>query len=140
MVILIVADLKGARPKTKSISFSFGIFGNVLKSITSELVDKSSYGNYLTKEFVTIIFQPIIVKLTLRVKELEEKDKTISNGINSRNNLLNNVVISVSLLGPSLLILFVVGMLLLRNRQTKIGKNINEIKSRDESEYHMCNT
>ena len=83
---------------------------------------------------MNIIFQPIINELTLRVKELEEKDKTISNGINTRNNLLNHVVISVSLLGPSLLILFVVGMLLLRNRQTKIGKKINEIKSRDESE------
>ena len=83
---------------------------------------------------MTIIFQPIIDELSLRVKELELKDKTISNGINTRNNLLNNIVISVSLLGPSLLILFVVGMLLLRNRQTKMGKKINEIKARDESE------
>ena len=88
----------------------------------------------MTKEFVTIIFQPIIDELTLRVKGLEDKDKTISNGINSRNNLLNNIVISVSLLGPSLLILFIVGMLLLRNRQTKMSKKINDIKSREESE------
>ena len=134
MVILTAADLKVIKPKTKSIDFDFGLSGKILKSITSELVEKSSYGNYLTKDFVTIIFQPIIDELSLRVKELEQKDKTISNGINTRNNLLNNVVISVSLLGPSLLILFVVGMLLLRNRQTKIGKKINEIKARDESE------
>ena len=134
MVILTVADLKVARPKTKSIDFNFGLSGKILKSITSELVEKSSYGNYLTKDFVRIIFQPIIDKLSLRVKELEQKDKTISNGIHTRYYLLNNVVISVSLLGPSLLILFVVGMLLLRNRQTKIGKKINEIKTRDESE------
>ena len=88
----------------------------------------------MTKEFVTIIFQPIVDKLTLRLKGLEDKDKTISNGINSRNNLLNNIVISVSLLGPSLLILFIVGMLLLRNRQTKMSKKINDIRSREESE------
>ena len=134
MVILTAADLKVIKPKTKSIDFDFGLSGKILKSIMSELVEKSSYGNYLTKDFVTIIFQPIIDELSLRVKELELKDKTISNGINTRNNLLNNIVISVSLLGPSLLILFVVGMLLLRNRQTKIGKKINEIKARDESE------
>ena len=134
MVILTAVDLKVIKPKTKSIDFDFGLSGKILKSITSELVEKSSYGKYLTKDFVTIIFQPIIDELSLRVKELEQKDKTISNGINTRNNLLNNIVISVSLLGPSLLILFVVGMLLLRNRQTKIGKKINEIKARDESE------
>ena len=134
MVILTAVDLKVIKPKTKSIEFDFGLSGKILKSITSELVEKASYGKYLTKDFVTIIFQPIIDELSLRVKELELKDKTISNGINTRNNLLNNIVISVSLLGPSLLILFVVGMLLLRNRQTKIGKKINEIKARDESE------
>ena len=119
MVILTAVDLKVIKPKTKSIEFDFGLSGKILKSITSELVEKASYGKYLTKDFVTIIFQPIIDELSLRVKELELKDKTISNGINTRNNLLNNVVISVSLLGPSLLILFVVGMMLLRNRQTK---------------------
>lgn len=134
MVILTAVDLKVIKPKTKSIEFDFGLSGKILKSITSELVEKASYGKYLTKDFVTIIFQPIIDELSLRVKELELKDKTISNGINTRNNLLNNIVISVSLLGPSLLILFVVGMLLLRNRQTKMGKKINEIKARDESE------
>ena len=132
MVILTAVDLKVIKPKTKSIEFDFGLSGKILKSITSELVEKASYGKYLTKDFVTIIFQPIIDELSLRVKELELKDKTISNGINTGNNLLNNVVISVPLLGPSLLILFVVGMLLLRNRQTKIGKKISEIKSRDE--------
>ena len=132
MVILTVADLKVARPKTKSIDFDFGLSGKILKRIMSELVEKSSYGNDLTKDFVNIIFQPMMDKLSLRVKELEQKDKTISNGINTRNTLLNNVVISVSLLGPSLLILIVMGMLLLRKRQ--IGKKINEIKSRDESE------
>ena len=134
MVILTAVDLKVIKPKTKSIDFDFGLSGKILKSIMSELVEKLSYGNYLTKDFVNIIFQPIIDKLSLRVKELEQKGKTISNGINTRNNLLNNVVISVSLLGPSLLILFVVGMLLLRNRQKKIGKKINERKARDESE------
>ena len=46
----------------------------------------------------------------------------------------NNIVISVSLVGPSVIILFIVGMILLRNRQTKMSKKINDIKSREESE------
>ena len=107
MTMLIVADTKSIKPKMKSISFDFGLSGKVLKGITSELVDKSSYGNYLTKEFVTLIFQPIIDEITLKVKALEDKDKTFDNGINSRNNMLNNIVISVSLVGPSVLILFI---------------------------------
>ena len=134
MTMLIIVDTKSTKPKMKSISFDFGLSGKVLKGITSELVDKSLYGNYLTKEFVTLIFQPIIDELTLKVKALEDKDKTFDNGINSRNNILNNIVISVSLVGPSVLILFIVGMILLRNRQAKINKKINDIRSREESE------
>ena len=88
----------------------------------------------MTKEFVTIIFQPIIDELTLRVKGLEDKDKAFDYGINSRNNLLNNIVIYVSLVGPSVLILFIVGMILLRNRLAKINKKINDIRSREDAE------
>ena len=105
-----------------------------MKGITSELVEKSSYGNYLTKDFVNLIIQPIVDKLTLKVKALEDKDKSFDNGINSRNNILNNIVISVSLVGPSVLILFIVGIILLRNRHAKINKKINDIRSREESE------
>ena len=134
MTMLIIVDTKSIKPKMKSISFDFGLSGKVLKGITSELVEKSSYGNYLTKDFVNLIFQPIIDKLTLKVKALEDKDKSFDNSINSRNNILNNIVISVSLVGPSVLILFIVGMILLRNRQAKINKKINDIRSREESE------
>ena len=56
MVILTVADLKVARPKTKSIDFDFGLSWKILKSIMSELVEKSSYSNYLTNDpnYITI--------------------------------------------------------------------------------------
>ena len=128
--MLIIVDTKSAKPKIKTISFDFGLSGKVLKGITSELVEKSSYGNYLTKDFVNLIFQPIIDELTLKVKALEDKDKSFDNGINSQNNTL----ISVSLVCPSVLILFIVGIILLRNKQAKINKKITDIRSRGEAE------
>ena len=68
MTMLIIVDTKSAKPKIKTISFDFGLSGKVLKGITSKLVEKSSYGNYLTKDFVNLIFQPIVDELTLKVE------------------------------------------------------------------------
>ena len=66
----------------------------------------------------------------MKVKALEDKDKSFDNGINSQNNTL----ISVSLVCPSVLILFIVGIILLRNKQAKINKKITDIRSRGEAE------
>ena len=81
MTLLIIVDTKSAKPKMKTISFDFGLSGKVLKGITPELVEKSSYGNYITKDFVNLIFQPIIDELTMKIKALEEKDKSFDNRI-----------------------------------------------------------
>ena len=134
ITMLMIVDTKSSKPKMKTVSFDFGLSGQVLKGMTSELVEKSSYGNYLTKEFVSLIFQPIIDQLTLKVKALKDIDKSFNNGISPKNNILNKIVISVSLVGPGALIIIIVCMILLKNKQAKINNKINEIRTREEAE------
>ena len=55
-----IQGTKSAKSKKKTISFDLGLSGKVLKGITPELVEKSSYGQYITKDFVNLIFQPIV--------------------------------------------------------------------------------
>ena len=72
ITMMMIVDTTSAKPKMKTISFDFGLSGKVLKGITPELVEKSSYGNYITKDFVYLIIQQIIDELTMKIKALEE--------------------------------------------------------------------
>ena len=134
ITMMMILDTKSAKTKMKTISFDFGLSEKVLKGITPELVEKSSYGNYITKGFVSLIFQPTVDKLTMKIKALEEKDKTFDNGINKKNNILNNIVISVSLVGPGALIIMIICMILMKEKQDRFKKNINEIPTREDAE------
>ena len=57
--------------------------------------------------------------MTMKIKGLEEKDKTFDNSINTKNTILNNIVISVSLVGPGALIIMITCMILMK--RSKIG-------------------
>ena len=46
----------------------------------------------------------------MKIKALENKDKSFDNRINTKNNILNNIVISVFLVGPGALIIMIVCM------------------------------
>ena len=134
ITMIMILGTKSAKSKKKTISFDFGLSGKVLKGITPELVEKSSYGQYITKDFVNLIFQPIVDELTMKIKALEEKDKTFDNNINTKNTILNNIVISVSLVGPGALIIMITCMILMKKKQDRFKKKINEIPTREEAE------
>ena len=51
----------------------------------------------------------------MKIKALEEKDKTFDNSINTKNTILNNIVISVSLVGPGALIIMITCMILMKS-------------------------
>ena len=82
--MIMILGTKSTKSKKKTISFDFRFSGKVLKGITPELVEKSSYSQYITKDFINLIFQPIVDEMTMKIKALEEKDKTFHNNINTK--------------------------------------------------------
>ena len=73
VIMIMILSTSCMKTKKKTIKFDFGLSGQVLKGITPELVEKSSYGQYITKDFVNIIFQPMADEMTRKIKKTKRE-------------------------------------------------------------------
>ena len=113
--------------KTKEFNMNFGLSTALKERMHPDLLQKSLSGNYITKEFFTLVMAPVMNEIERRITRLEKIDNKIESKFEEKNNKLNMALMAISVLGPATLILLLVIIIYVERKQGSLRGKVREI-------------
>ena len=108
MIILIRTTNQKQNMMKKALTFDLGVKANILKNIDQNTVDRSTYGRYLTEDFIDLVIKPSFLEIGNKLKELENNIRTQKATLETKTETLNNALFSVSIIVPGGLVILIV--------------------------------
>ena len=124
MIILIKTTNPKQTMAKKAVTFDLGIKANILKNIDQNTVDRSTYGRYLTEDFIDLVIKPSFLEIGNKLKELENNIKTQKATLETKTETLNNALFSVSIIVPGGLVILIVTSCILERKTRKLAAKI----------------
>ena len=135
MIILIRTTNQKQNMMKKALTFDLGVKANILKNIDQNTVDRSTYGRYLTEDFVDLVIKPSFLEIGNKLKELENNIRTQKATLETKTETLNNALFSVSIIVPGGLVILIVTSCILERKTMKLAAKIkytNDTPGEDE--------
>ena len=135
MIILIGKTNQKQNMVKKALTLDLGVKANILKNIDQNTVDRSTYGRYLTEDFVDLVIKPSFLEIGNKLKELENNIRTQKATLETKTETLNNALFSVSIIVPGGLVILIVTSCILERKTRKLAAKIrytNDTPSEDE--------
>ena len=135
MIILIGKTNQKQNMVKKALTFDLGVKANILKNIDQNTVDRSTYGRYLTEDFVDLVIKPSFLEIGNKLKELENNIRTQKATLETKTETLNNALFSVSIIVPGGLVILIVTSCILERKTRKLAAKIkytNDTPGEDE--------
>ena len=135
MIILIGKTNQKQNMVKKALTFNLGVKANILKNIDQNTVDRSTYGRYLTEDFVDLVIKPSFLEIGNKLKELENNIRTQKATLETKTETLNNALFSVSIIVPGGLVILIVTSCILERKTRKLAAKIkytNDTPGEDE--------
>ena len=63
--------------KSKELNMNFGLSTALKEQLHPEILEKSLSGNYVTKEFFSLVMMPVMNEIERRITKLEAKDQKL---------------------------------------------------------------
>ena len=101
-----------------------GVKANILKNIDQNTVDRSTYGRYLTEDFIDLVIKPSFLEIGNKLKELENNIRTQKATLETKTETLNNALFSVSIIVPGGLVILIVTSCILERKTRKLAAKI----------------
>ena len=108
----------------KALTLDLGVKANILKNIDKNTVDRSTYGRYLTEDFVDLVIKPSFLEIGNKLKELENNTRTQKATLETKTKTLNNALFSVSIIVPGGLVILIVTSCVLERKTRKLAAKI----------------
>ena len=135
MIILIRTTNQKQNMMKKALTFDLGVKANILKNIDQNTVDRSTYGRYLTEDFIDLVIKPSFLEIGNKLKELENNLRTQKATLETKTETLNNALFSVSIIVPGGLVILIVTSCILERKTRKLAAKIkytNDTPGEDE--------
>ena len=135
MIILIGKTNQKQNMVKKALTFDLGVKANILKNIDQNTVDRSTYGRYLTEDFVDLVIKPSFLEIGNKLKDLENNIRTQKATLETKTETLNNALFSVSIIVPGGLVILIVTSCILERKTRKLAAKIkytNDTPGEDE--------
>ena len=124
MIILIRTTNQKQNMMKKALTFDLGVKANILKNIDQNTVDRSTYGRYLTEDFIDLVIKPSFLEIGNKLKELENNIRTQKATLETKTETLNNALFSVSIIVPGGLVILIVTSCILERKTRKLAAKI----------------
>ena len=124
MIILIGKTNQKQNMVKKALTFDLGVKANILKNIDQNTVDRSTYGRYLTEDFIDLVIKPSFLEIGNKLKELENNIRTQKATLETKTETLNNALFSVSIIVPGGLVILIVTSCILERKTRKLAAKI----------------
>ena len=124
MIILIRTTNQKQNMVKKALTFDLGVKANILKNIDQNTVDRSTYGRYLTEDFIDLVIKPSFLEIGNKLKELENNIRTQKATLETKTETLNNALFSVSIIVPGGLVILIVTSCILERKTRKLAAKI----------------
>ena len=124
MIILIRTTNQKQNMMKKALTFDLGVKANILKNIDQNTVDRSTYGRYLTEDFIDLVIKPSFLEIGNKLKELENNIRTQKATLETKTETLNNALFSVSIIVPGGLVILIVTSCVLERKTRKLAAKI----------------
>ena len=124
MIILIRTTNQKQNMVKKALKFDLGVKANILKNIDQNTVDRSTYGRYLTEDFIDLVIKPSFLEIGNKLKELENNIRTQKATLETKTETLNNALFSVSIIVPGGLVILIVTSCVLERKTRKLAAKI----------------
>ena len=124
MIILIGKTNQKQNMVKKALTFDLGVKANILKNIDQNTVDRSTYGRYLTEDFIDLVIKPSFLEIGNKLKELENNIRTQKATLETKTETLNNALFSVSIIVPGGLVILIVTSCVLERKTRKLAAKI----------------
>ena len=135
MIILIGKTNQKQNMVKKALTFDLGVKANILKNIDQNTVDRSTYGRYLTEDFIVLVIKPSFLEIGNKLKDLENNIRTQKATLETKTETLNNALFSVSIIVPGGLVILIVTSCILERKTRKLAAKIkytNDTPGEDE--------
>ena len=135
MIILIMKTSQKQNIMKKALTFDLGVKANILRNIDKNTVDRSTYGRYLTEDFVDLVIKPSFLEIGNKLKDLENNIKAQKSMLESKTETLNNALFSVSIIVPGGLVILIVTSCFLERKTRKLAAKLkynNDTPGEDE--------